>query len=246
MTLLESLSKYVFERAPADKQDGSVWYLTICGMRLAQEHARGAVAEFSAGRSYSGMALDRCMFEAIVRTMDWNLRPDFAFECWEALPVFAAREEIRRTGEKRKAPLLKNTDIPPGVQRDIAGYLAHSPKAESVEVAKLNEAAERVWASIGADATQVRRTIFDHVDTPSLFVHCRAIVAEDIFDISNDGEWAIRDVSRMAEPNARVLEIVRLLMLFCQFIAPRFAYGTSAIDRVESLWSAALASHGCT
>ncbi len=244
VTLLETLTRLVVAKAPpAEPMDSAVWYLTICGMHLAQEHARGAVAEFSAGRSYAGIALDRCLFEAMVRTMDWNLRPEFAFACWKALPAFAAREEVRRVGGKPNAPLVKNTVVPPGVQRHIAEYLAQTPEAELTREASLLAAAETTWATLIADATQLRSLIFSHIDTPSLFVHCRALVAEDLFDVSSDTEWAIREVSLMAEPNARVLEIARLLMHFCNFVAPRFGYDTATVDRVFGLWSIAVDRH---
>ena len=56
ITLAESLLTKVIGTLPKSKTAGAVRNLTICGMSLAAQHARGAVAEFVAVRSYSGIA----------------------------------------------------------------------------------------------------------------------------------------------------------------------------------------------
>jgi hypothetical protein len=243
LTLVESLLSKVIATLPTTKTDGAVRNLTICGMLLASQHARGAVSEFRAGRSYSAMALDRCMYEAMVRVMEWNAKPKRALKSWHGLVVYAAREEARRAGDDLRAPLGVNSKMPPGVQRDLARYLAKHRGANNVNESQFAETARNFWTLNGLNADQLRSDMFNHFDTPSLFVHCRPLVAEDIFDTSNDAVWEIRDVSRMAEPNARVLEIVRLLMLFARFIAPRFKYGTEPVDLVQNEWGEALERH---
>jgi hypothetical protein len=243
ITLAESLLTKVIGTLPKTKSGGAVRNLTICGMLLATQHARGAVAEFRAGRSYSGMALDRCMYEAMVRVMEWNVKPKRALKSWAGIVIYAAREEARRAGDDLRAPLGVNSKMPPGVQRDLAKYLAKHRGADSVNESQFAETARSIWKLHGLDAGQLRTDMFNHFDTPSLFVHCRPLVADDIFDISNDAEWAVRDVSRMAEPNARVLEIVRLLTLFTRFIAPRFGFGTEPVDLVQNEWGQVLAQH---
>lgn len=70
ITLAESLLSKVISTLPKGKTAGAVRNLTICGMSLAAQHVRGAVADSVAGRSHSGIALDRCMFEAMVRAME--------------------------------------------------------------------------------------------------------------------------------------------------------------------------------
>lgn len=184
-----------------------------CRFQLAQ-HARGSISEFCSGRSYSGLALDRCMYEAMVRVIEWNMKPKRALKSWEGIVVYAAREEARRVGDDLRQPLGTNSNMPPGVQRDIASYLAKHRGAENVNESIFADSARRFWSKTGVNERQLRADIYNHVDTPSLFVHCRPLVAEDLFDTSNDAEWSISETSRMGEPNARALEIVRLLMNF--------------------------------
>lgn len=182
---------------PKTETDAAVRNLTICGMLLATQHARGAVSEFIAGRSYSGIALDRCMYEATVRVMEWILEAKHAMQSWNGLVIYAAREEARRAGDDLRRSLGLNSKMPVGVQRDLAKYLATHRGAESAKESQFADMAHRFWAVNGLSADQLRTDLFNHVDTPSLFIHCRPLIAEDIFDTSGDAEWSIREVSRM-------------------------------------------------
>lgn len=243
VTLVESLTSRIVGTRPRRTIDGAVRNLTICGMTLAAQHARGSLSEFSVGRSYSGLALNRCMYEAMVRVIEWNVKPKRALKSWQGIVVYAAREEARRAGDDLRQPLGTNSKMPPGVQRDIAAYLAKHRGAENVNESKFADSARRFWSETGVDEKQLRADMYTHVDTPSLFVHCRPLVAEDIFDTSNDAEWSIRETSRMGEPNARALEIVRLMMNFSRFVASRFGYDASAVDLVQKEWAEAITMH---
>jgi len=114
------------------------------------------------------------------------------------LVVYAVREEARRVGDDLRFPLGTNSKMPPGVQRDFAKFLAKNRGAENVNESTFADTARSVWGKQGLNADQLRTDIFAHLDTPSLFVHCCPLVTEDIFDISNDAVWSIREVSRMA------------------------------------------------
>src|SRR5665213_1418495 len=183
------------------------------------------------------------MYEAMILVMEWNVKPKRALKSWSGLVVYAAREEARRAGDDLRASIGVNSKMPPGVQRDLAKYLAKHRGADSVNESQFADTARTFWALNGLNADQLRKDMFNHFDTPSLFVHCRPLVAEDIFDTSDDSVWTIREVSRMAEPNARVLEIVRLLMLFARFVAPRFHYGMEPVNVVQIAWGEALERH---
>jgi len=72
--------------------------LTVMGLALVDEYAGVAVRCFENGLRYAGLAMDRCFYEAIVRTLEWMTDSELARKHWGALPAFAAREELERVG----------------------------------------------------------------------------------------------------------------------------------------------------
>jgi hypothetical protein len=70
VTLTEVLLDVVIARDPgASHTDRVLHALTIYGLTLVNENARGALSEFASGRSHSGAALNRCLYEAVVNVV---------------------------------------------------------------------------------------------------------------------------------------------------------------------------------
>lgn len=236
LTLVEELLDVLIPAVRRTASDTAAHRLTVCGTILAMQHARGSVSEFTLGRPYSGAALDRCMYEAMVRVMQWNLNPKLALREWRALPVWGEQEEQRRAGDPSR--------VPKGVQNDIKAYLAKNRDLENIKLTKFGATARHIWRNVNRlTDDQIRSDLYCHVDTPSLFVHCRPLIAEDIFDTSNPSGWQIRTDSTMVESNARVLEIVRMLLLFAGFLAKRYGIAVRPVERVSRRWQRAVTKH---
>jgi hypothetical protein len=237
LALVESLLHEVIGTSADTSEKGAVRNLTICGMTLVTQHARGAIAELAAGRPYSAIALDRCMYEAMVRVMQWQTDPPRALLEWRAIPWFATREEKKRSGG--------HAHMPPGVIRDIAKYLADNPDIESVQTTRDFERQARALfgSEFGLSAKQLSDDICCHVDMPSLYVHCRPLVAEDMYDGSDPDHMLLRPASRTIEPEGTALEIVRLLTLFATFVARRTGFEVKPSERVQAQWYEALTEY---
>lgn len=236
LTLVEALLDELATPVVENPQDAVVRRFTVCGLVVLTQHARGAVEEFRLGRPYSALALDRCTFEAMIRVIHWNTDQANAMDEWRALPIWAAREEHRRAGSMEAAP--------PGVQRDLRRFLDANSDLEKIRQSRFADIAPEIWRYANElDAEQVRSDLYTHVDVPSVFVHCRPLIAEDIIDATDPVALVIRSHSPSAEPNARVLELVRLLVLTARFLAKRFKCSVDPIDRVCNKWLNVVAEH---
>jgi hypothetical protein len=78
---------------------------------------------------------------------------------------------------------------------------------------------------------------------PSLFAHARMLGVEDLYEVSSANDWSIRERSLMAEPNARVLGIVPLLVLVSHFVAQRYWFPVDPAVRVDAAWNEARDEH---
>ncbi len=243
LTLAEELLELILGSIEGDV---AIHRLTVCSLLVGLQHARGSIAEFSADRPYSGLALDRCFYESVVRIMERNLDVDYARRIWKLLPILAAEEEARKIEERlvtRKGVVQKpisTSAMPPGVLRDVKTYMDEHPDL-SGEERSMKQAEDYVWQAVNSDDAHRDRTV--HYDIPSLFVHCRPLIAEDVIDIGDPEDWKLRETSRVGEANARILDIAALLINLCRFLAPRFGYDVSPVDLVQVKWLEALENH---
>ena len=181
--------------------------------------------------------------EAMVRVMEWVDDSTRTSKLWQALPIFAAREQARLSDGSHRLPLRPDSRVPPRVQRGLEDYLRDHPQLDGLSESKCAEAARRSWSRHGNSGDQLKAELFRHIDIPSLAVHCRPLIAEDVFDISDEDLWTIRETLRLAEPNSWSLEVVRLLLLVARYIAPRFGCGTTPVDDVEDEWEKTVELH---
>jgi hypothetical protein len=190
----------IVEHEPGTEHKDRVLHaLTVYGLTLVNEHARGAVAEFAAGRARSGAALNRCLYEATVNIISWYRDDVRAVKDWAALPIFAHREEVRKAGGA--------DNVAAGVKRDFERYMIDHPELGSEERTNFRAIAEDVFKdALGYDDGRFRREYAVFYDVPSIFMHTRLLGVEDLYEVSSKEGWRICERSLMAEPNARVLE----------------------------------------
>lgn len=197
--------------------------LTVMGLSLTREHAGEAIRCFRSGQRYAAMALDRCFYESMVRTLEWMIKPNLSARHWNAIPPFAAREALLSVGGDE-------SKLPAGVRRDINAYRAKHPEAFQERLLDFATARKVLKRVFGLSKNQFLSDKTAHVDTPSLVVHCRPLVAEDFFEAFDDGIDR-REKSLWVKADARVLEVTRLLLLLCQAVISAFKLSadTSAI-----------------
>jgi hypothetical protein len=232
----EDLLDIIIARDPgASHTDRILHALTIYGLTLVNENARGALSEFTAGRSRSGAALNRCLYEA-VNVVGWHRDDARAVKEWAKLPIFAHREEVRKTGDC-------NT-VPPGVKRDFERYTMEHPdllKDDRTDSARSPRGSlkPRSATTMGAFVGSTRSTTTCRRCSRTLV--CSAW--KDLYEVSSANDWSIRERSLMAQPNARVLGIVPLLVLVSHFVAQRYWFPVDPAVRVDGAWNEARDEH---
>lgn len=206
------------ERMPSQR-------LTVMGIALVEQYAGVAARCFSRDLRYAGLALDRCLYEAIARTFTWMTDPKLAKREWAALPAFAWKEELNRVGgDESKMPL--------GVVRNGRAFRLRDPEAFEIKLGRLQELQEKAFkGGFGASNDQLRADWSAHVAAPSLAIHARPLVAEDFFEMRSDGLYK-RESGIWFKPEARLLEITRLVLLLAE--SARAAYGLT--PKLENLW----------
>jgi hypothetical protein len=190
--------------------------LTVMGMALVYEYALESARCFIEGKRYAGLAMDRCFYEALVRTLEWTADRAGAAEQWKALPPFAYQEELLRAGQDA-------SKIPEGVRRDRDRYIEQNPDAFDVRLQRFDETRSIFKKVFGLSDEQFSADKHAHVDLPSLVVHSRPLVAEDFFEMYDDGFGRRRSSLWVPVPERRLLELARLILLLSQAIIEAFA-----------------------
>jgi hypothetical protein len=134
--------------------------------------------------------------------------------------------------------------VPPGVKRDFERYTMEHPEFLEEDRTCFRMIAEGVFkTALSYDDGRFRREYAVHYDVPSLFAHARMLGVEDLYEVNSANDWSIRERSLMAEPNARVLGIVPLLLLVSRFIALRYGLPIDPAVRVDAPWNEARDEH---
>jgi hypothetical protein len=197
---------------------------TVLGMELVSEYAGVAARCFESDLRYAALALDRCFYEAVIRTLEWMTDDELARLHWSALVAFASKEEeLRAGGDEAK--------IPPGVRRDRDRYRSESPESFEVRLLKFDDARKVFQRCFRLSDAQLLADKSAHVDRPSLAVHARPLIAEDFYEMTDEG-LQFREKSIWLEADSRVLEIVRIVMLLSQEVINAYVLKTS----IDELW----------
>ncbi|MGA7201668.1 MAG: hypothetical protein WBX26_07560 [Candidatus Cybelea sp.] len=213
LTMLEETSDLVWDAVVAEDAIPSQ-RLTVMGLALVDQYAGAAVRCFEIGLRYAGLALDRCFYEAMVHTLEWMTDLKLASSHWGALPAFGTSEEFRRAGKDQ-------AKMPPAVVRDRDKYKTEHPEAFEVKLMQFDEARMIMQKCFGLTEAQLLSDKSTHVDVPSLAIHSRPLVAEDFFEMHEEG-LDRRERSVWLSADARVLEIVRLLLLLSNKVRDQF------------------------
>lgn len=213
LTMFEETRDLVWEATVAPEAVPSQ-RLTVMGLALVDEYAGVAVRCFESDLRYAGLVLDRCLYEAMVHTLEWMTDAALARRHWVALPAFAARESFEHAGRDE-------TKMPPGVVRDRNKYKSEHPEAFEVELLKFDKPRAIIQNCFGSSDAQILSDKSTHVDVPSLAVHSRPLVAEDYFEMHEDG-LDFRERSGWFTAEARVVEIARLVLLLSEKVREQF------------------------